>query len=97
MLLLRFADRTFWALLLKLPPRMTRLEPVAALTPKKLLAQPPRLRLLDMAQQTLHGMHQPALVNTSLTIRLFAGAYLVLEAGPPCPLETDIREKLYLA
>ena len=31
-LLLRYADRTFWALLLKLPPRRTRLEPVAALT-----------------------------------------------------------------
>ena len=43
-LLLRFADRTCWALLLKLPPRLTRLEPVSALT-LKLLAQPPRLRL----------------------------------------------------
>ena len=35
-LLLRFADHTFRALLLKLPPRMTRLEPIAALTLKKL-------------------------------------------------------------
>ena len=30
------ADRTLWALLLKLPPRLTRLEPVLALTLKKL-------------------------------------------------------------
>ncbi|MDA0746928.1 MAG: hypothetical protein O2954_10440 [bacterium] len=29
-LLLRFADRVFWALLLKLPPRLTRFEPGAA-------------------------------------------------------------------
>lgn len=32
-LLLRFADRMFWALLLKLPPRMTRFEPDTVLTP----------------------------------------------------------------
>ena len=30
------ADRTLWALLLKLPLRLTRLEPVLALTLKKL-------------------------------------------------------------
>ena len=50
-LLLRFADRTLWALLLKLPPRLTRLEPVSALT-LKLLAQPPRLRCWPWAEQT---------------------------------------------
>ena len=35
MLLLRFADRTFGALLLKLPPQLTPLESVSALTRKK--------------------------------------------------------------
>ena len=86
-LLLRFADRTFRALLLKLPPRMTRLEPVGLSPLEESLAQVPCCGLLGMAQQALHGVHQPAFVNMSLTIRLFAGSHGVLEAGPPRPLE----------
>lgn len=37
--LLRFADRTFWALLLKLPPRMTRFEPVLSFNPLQAVSE----------------------------------------------------------
>ena len=38
-LLLRFADRTFLALLFQLPPRFTRFEPDLAVTPVTMLAR----------------------------------------------------------
>ena len=87
-LLLRFADRVFWALLLKLPPRITRLEPVVSSSShslpcaEEIPAQMQGVRMLEVSQHTFHGLHTSAFIELSFAVCLLPLIHLALKPSP---------------
>ena len=94
-LLWRFAGRAFWASLLKLPPRLTRLEPVWPSSfhplrrPEEVPPQSQGAGVLGVSQQALHGLHQSAFVELSFLVRLLPFPHPALEPGPARPLQAN--------
>ena len=87
LLLLRFADRQFLALLFQLPPRITRFEPIGR-HPKSMQdaqAKTPALSRQREGDEGFHPLLQLALRPSSLQVRQLVSPELALEPqlAPP--------------